>query len=138
LQFDYIAALKEQDMFGHFDVILSNDINKYKVDVKGFKRKERTSNFLVDEMWIEYYNVRGDKGWIHGKADWIAQRTDDHTFYIFDRKSLLEQTNSLIQWKLPMVTSASQALYRLYQRQNRQDIITRIKLQDVKPLFIWE
>lgn len=133
-----VKALKEQDMYGHYDIIISKDDKSFKVDVKGLKRKYRDGPIITDEMWIEFYNVRGALGWIYGSGDWIAQQTDTSTFYIFDRTDLIKQINPLVKWNLPVVKSPSQALYRLYQRWNRQDIVTKIKLEDVKPLYIWK
>jgi len=132
-------ATKNENMFNHIDYFLDKPgSEQISVDVKGIKKSNRDGKSLIDEMWIEFYNVRGDKGWIHGKANLIAQQVNDNIFYIFDREDLLKQVNKLVKWNLPMVKSPRQALYRLYQRWQRQDVITLVKLKDLKPIRIWE
>ena len=44
----------------------------YKFDVKGMKRKRWDNNFQDDIAWVEGTNVRGEPGWVKGKADYIV------------------------------------------------------------------
>ena len=55
-----------EDIHDHIDYWLAmSDLGKkWGVDVKG--------NNLPDEIWVEFKNVRGDKGWLYGGASIIA------------------------------------------------------------------
>ena len=134
-------ASPRQDMRHHYDVILEDTNGTIiKVDIKGLKRSARNGQSLVDSMWIEFTNVRGNKGWIHGQADWIAQKVNvigQPEFFIFKRKDLLKQADKLVRWDLPVVDSPRDAEYRLYRRKGRLDLVTRIPLVDLKPFKIW-
>ena len=53
-------SLARKDMHMHVD-FWHGDVG---VDVKG--------NNLPDEIWVEFINVNGKKGWLHGEAKYIA------------------------------------------------------------------
>jgi hypothetical protein len=50
----------------------------FKFDVKGIKRDTRHGNLNTKIVWTESKNVRGNPGWLYGKADYIAfEKTDN-------------------------------------------------------------
>lgn len=125
---------KDEDIYEHWDFKVNNSL----VDVKGLKKISRSDNdFNHDETWIEFQNVRGNKGWIKGKADFIAFERMDY-FLITRRIDLLEWCRSKIK-DLYLVSQPNQALYRLYQRKGRKDIISIIKIKDfMKDIKCWK
>ena len=59
------------------------------VDVKAPKRVRRSDPRPSSEfMWVETRNVRGKPGWVHGKADYIAQEVEGRGFLLLDRARL--------------------------------------------------
>ena len=64
-----------QNMKEHWDVKGMFKDKLYKFDVKGMKKKNRwDKNFQDDIAWVEGTNVRGEPGWVKGKADYIVLR----------------------------------------------------------------
>lgn len=126
-------ASKHQDMHEHWDFKVRDSL----IDVKGLKKTSRSDSFFNhDEIWIELQNVRGNKGWLRGKADYIAFEHSKH-FLIVSRQDLLDWCKSKITNR-SFVSSPKEALYRLYQRKNRKDIISIIKTEDfVKDVKTW-
>ena len=60
---------EEEDMKEHWDWKANNSL----VDVKGARKDARSDSSLnFDITWLEVTNVRGDPGWLKGKADFIA------------------------------------------------------------------
>jgi len=65
------------EQFDHIDFHLTSEEDEgtmtAMVDVKSRKRIDRSDNDFNDEwVWIEFKNVRGKEGWIHGIADFIG------------------------------------------------------------------
>lgn len=119
-------AEKEQDMFEHWDVCC--DGTKY--DVKAQKKLNRKDENVSDVIWIELTNVRGEPGWIKGKADKIAFQFEDK-FKIIDRQRLFEFIVNFVP---------STDIYRVkgykqwYRRRGRKDTVTFIYPEDVEHL----
>ena len=132
--FQIKKSSNDEDIHEHWDFKVNNSL----VDVKGLKKTSRSDNdFNHDETWIEFQNVRGNKGWIKGKADFIAFERMDY-FLITRRIDLLEWCRSKIK-DLYLVSQPNQALYRLYQRKGRKDIISIIKIKDfMKDIKCWK
>ena len=131
-------ATREQNMFKHVDYILTGKSKKgakieIKVDVKARKKTSRRDNKYNDEwQWIEFKNVQGKSGWIHGDADFIVfEREDD--FILVNRKELVSWlgASKKIRYDLPFVNLAKLARYKIYQRRGRRDEITQIKTEDI-------
>lgn len=71
--------------FQHRDFFVGLDAS---VDVKARKRISRADSQAQDDLiWLELRNGRGHKGWLDGKADWIAFETLAG-FTIFPRQAL--------------------------------------------------
>ena len=127
-------------MYDHIDYWVKNKEGKAMgFDVKGRKKTSRSNKGYTDDwIWIEFVNVIGKKGWIKGKADFIAFELEN-TFLIVKRAELRELCKKLITDTKTRVTKASDAKYLLYTRKGRKDVVTQIKLSDIKDgLKTWE
>lgn len=123
---------KLEDIHEHWDFKVNNST----VDVKALKRINRSdSMFSTDYTWVELQNVRGNTGWLFGDADYIAFEQLNH-FLIVKKSDLIGFCEKNI--KDQFVDRASQAIYKKYQRKNRQDIISLISLKDlVSDVKVW-
>jgi len=123
---------KLEDIHEHWDFKVNNST----VDVKALKRINRSdSMFSTDYTWVELQNVRGNTGWLFGDADYIAFEQLNH-FLIVKRIDLIDFCKKNV--KDQFVDRASQAIYKKYQRKNRQDIISLISLKDlVSDVKVW-
>jgi|TARA_Y100000310_G_scaffold330099_1_gene401155 hypothetical protein len=103
------------------------------VDVKARKRINRKDDVFSDEwLWIEFKNVSGKLGWIHGLADFIAFEVMD-SFILSYRKELCDWCLDHVNLK-EIVTSAQEAEYVAYSRKGKQDLIARVLTEDVTRL----
>lgn len=117
---------REEDIHEHIDYWLAfNDKGKWGVDVKG--------NNLPDEIWVELKNVRGNPGWLHGGAKIIAfDMPEEGGFSVVDRLELREWVDQNVE--LEVVQNKEHAYRKLYTRKDRQDVITKVILQDIRSL----
>ncbi len=125
----------EREIDEHFDYVIERDEKSHKVDVKSIKRKSREDTELQDEfLWIELHGVRADdKGWLYdGKADLIAFELAN-SFRIVDRLELIALIENLVDFGVK-VSSPKDALYKVYSRKSRPDLLTMIKSEDVLQL----
>lgn len=127
-------ANREQDIYEHWDF----RVNKSLVDVKGAKKISRSDEkYNYEIAWLEIQNVRGDIGWLKGKADFIAFEQKEY-YIIVRREDLLNWLRNKIVDK-NLVHSSKDALYRLYQRKHRKDIISMVKIKDfIKDIRYWK
>ena len=121
---------KSQDINEHWDYKVTDGNGKtYKYDVKGIKRINREDGLPNEHYhFIEIKNVNGDKGWAYGEADFFKFETEE--YWITVSKEALQ---NLIKAKThkEYVTSPDKALYCLYQRSGRKDIMTLVKTIDL-------
>lgn len=123
-----------EDMHEHIDYWLAMAGNKKKwgVDVKG--------NNLPDEIWVEFKNVRGNDGWLYGGATIIAfDMPEEGGFAIVDREELAFFCEKHVSDEV--VTDKRNAYLKKYTRKDRQDVISILKLHDIKNLVsyrVWE
>jgi hypothetical protein len=83
-------ADNKTDIHNHIDYFMENKSGtKTSVDVKGMKRVSRGGERTEDIQWIEFLNVKGNKGWILGDAELIAFEAESF-FYLFKRIDLLD------------------------------------------------
>jgi len=95
------------------------------VDVKG--------NNLPDEIWCEFKNVAGNPGWMYGGAAIIAfDMPEEGGFSIVSREELVSFCESHV--KDEYVDDKKDAYLKRYTREGRQDVITKLKLHDLKSL----
>jgi len=143
----------EEDMFDHIDGRIhiydkGTPVRTLTVDLKGHKFRSKHSKTLC--QYIEFMNVRGQKGWLYGKADVIAILSEDEkTFYLIFRKDLirfcqdlfgvngLENFDGVEDRLLKLkcwVNRPDAATHKLYRRKRLKDIVTQITMKDVKEL----
>jgi len=123
-----------EDIHDHIDywLAMSSNGNRWGVDVKG--------NNLPDEIWCEFKNVQGKPGWMYGGATIIAfDMPEEGGFAIVDREELAFFCEKHVSNEV--VTDKRQAYLKKYTRKDRQDVITILKLHDLKSLMsyrVWE
>lgn len=122
-----------EDRHDHIDYWLAlNSGNRWGVDVKG--------NNLPDEIWCEFKNVQGNPGWMYGGASIIAfDMPEEGGFAIVDREELAFFCEKHVSDEV--VTDKRHAYLKRYTRKDRQDVITILKLHDLKGLLsyrVWE
>jgi hypothetical protein len=117
-------ATEEEDIHLHFDVV----IDGIKIDIKGLKKLNRNDNDVNSEIhWIELQNVRGNRGWLYGEADKIAFETLEG-YLLIDRLTLYEFCKEKI---VDRKVYNKKELYKLYQRENKKDVITLVLTKDL-------
>ena len=117
-----------EDIHDHVDywLAMSSNGNRWGVDVKG--------NNLPDEIWCEFKNVQGKPGWMYGGATIIAfDMPEEGGFAIVDREELAFFCEKHVSNEV--VTDKRQAYLKKYTRKERQDVITILKLHDLKSLM---
>ena len=120
-------STRNQDMYDHIDLYLTKNEITVSLDVKAKKKINRyDSNSQSDYTYVEFQNVRGNKGWLYGKADIIAFETDD-TFVLVEREGLASYCEKVVDFKTK-VGRASESLYKIYSRSDRNDLISMIEL----------
>ena len=123
-----------EDIHEHIDywLAMSDSGKRWGVDVKG--------NNLPDEIWVEFQNVRGNPGWLYGGATIIAfDMPEEGGFSVVDRQELAFFCEKHVRDE--MVTDKRRAYLRRYSRKDRDDIISILKLHDIKSLVsyrVWE
>ena len=131
------ASFKE-NVHDHVDFFVKGKTKKlidfhFSVDVKARKRSSRGSSEYDDEYtWIEFKNVQGKKGWLYGKADKIAFETEAG-FLMVDREELVKWCEEKVDFKR-FARKAYTAIYKVYTRKGREDLISRIKTEDIRNL----
>ena len=117
-----------EDMHEHIDywLAMNPDGRRWGVDVKG--------NNLPDEIWCEFKNVQGKPGWMYGGATIIAfDMPEEGGFAIVDREELAFFCEKHVSSEV--VTDKRQAYLKKYTRKDREDVITILKLHDLKSLM---
>ena len=116
-----------EDRHEHIDYWLAlSGKKRWGVDVKG--------NNLPDEIWCEFKNVRGNPGWMYGGATIIAfDMPEEGGFAIVDREELAFFCEKHVSDEV--VTDKRHAYLKKYTRKDREDVITILKLHDLKSLL---
>ena len=127
--YQVLNAPKDVNINQHIDLYLVHDEDVIAVDVKARKKLSRKDdNYSDDLTWIEFKNVRGNDGWLYGKADKIVfEREKD--FVLVNRlplQNFCEQTVSEV-----FVDESKEAIYKRYQRPSRKDVISLVRLDDI-------
>ncbi len=153
----YRQSSKREDMHDHIDGHVTvcykgKACNSFTVDLKGTKYTSRANEGNPDCMcqYIEFMTVRGDKGWLFGKSEYIAILDEcEKRFYLILRTDMIKFCEDLFNVNLRKkfislvedlayldcwVKSATEAYHKLYRRRGRSDIVTQISMDDVKAL----
>jgi len=122
-----------EDIHEHIDYWLAiKDGGRWGVDVKG--------NNLPDEIWCEFKNVAGNPGWMYGGATIIAfDMPEEGGFAIVNRDELAFFCEKHVSDEF--VKDKKYAYLKKYTRRDRLDVITILKLHDLKKLVsyrVWE
>jgi hypothetical protein len=121
LGYQCIPSNPEDNMKNHIDFIVNRNGEYIGVDVKGLN--------TADCIWVELKNVKGQPGWLYGGADYIAfDMIDMKGFAIVSRADLKEQVSRVTKCEF---VPKHEARHKLYSRENRYDIITRMVWNDV-------
>ena len=125
------ATLEEQ--YKHIDFIVEHlkTGEKMTVDVKAPKKRSRyDSSTNEDVIWVEFVNVRGDKGWLYGENKYtIFYYREKHGFLCVETQDLAKLCEKLCT--KGVAYRASDALYKKYTRDGRKDVISIIHLRDI-------
>jgi hypothetical protein len=117
-------ATDKQDMEEHWDV--ESEGKRY--DVKAMKKWRRSDAEPTDRIhYVELRNVRGELGWIYGEADYIAFETRSH-WIVVPRKKLVFFIEGATEKN---ERSDKPAVYKLYQREGRKDLMTVVPTMDL-------
>jgi hypothetical protein len=113
----------EQDINEHWDVKLD-----VKFDVKAVKKVNRSDGETDETIhWVELINVRGNRGWLYGEADYFAFELDD--YWVIVNKQILQ--TFIAKKCAKKEKSDTPALYKIYNRKDRLDAITLVKTIDL-------
>lgn len=126
-----VAKASFNDEMNHIDFHLKSEKGlEISVDVKSRKKINRSDSSVNDDLiWIEFKNVQGRNGWLYGKADFICfERESD--FIMVNRQSLAKLSEKLVDTSMINVHS-DMPLYTGYQRKNRKDLLSLIKITDI-------
>lgn len=115
------AATRNENIFKHIDFF----VDSIGVDVKG--------NRHLDCIWLELDNVKGNKGWLRGEADYIVfDIVEMSSFCFFKREDLL-------QYVLDNVTeyTTSKEYNKFYTRSywGKKDKLIKVKYEDIEELL---
>ena len=138
------TAKRRDNIHKHIDKYITQDdegeLCTWSVDIKARKKASRNDSNAQDEwIWIEFQNVRGNKGWLYGEADNIAFETQD-SFVIVDRNSLIDYVENVVDMGKP-VRKSYLAKYKTYQRAGRNDLLTMVELSKIVENcnhFVWQ
>jgi hypothetical protein len=122
-----------EDIHEHIDYWLAiKDGGRWGVDVK--------ENNLPDEIWCEFKNVAGNPGWMYGGATIIAfDMPEEGGFAIVNREELAFFCEKHVSNEF--VKDKKYAYLKKYTRRDRLDVITILKLHDLKKLVsyrVWD
>ena len=134
-----IWSTKQEDMKAHWDLKGSLNGSKiFKFDVKGLRGKSRRGGIDPSVLWIESKNVNGDKGWLYGEADYIVFEQLQSWIVVKRLKIIPFIRSKLKHNNYERVYRATDALYRIYTRKNRSDLLSMALIEDIKHIMACE
>jgi hypothetical protein len=131
------TSLKKENVQFIFQTPSHKDIE---VDLK---TKKRFKNKSFDKwIWIEFADKYGRKGWVYGRAKFIAFETAD-SFILVNRSELADflQRTNVARFDLPFVDQPWKAKYRVFRRPQTKETLTQIKTHDLlklKSVQVWK
>ena len=129
-----VPTTKEVDMFDHIDIFCDG----IGYDVKGIKKLRRHhKDTNPDIVWVEMRNIKGNDGWLKGKADYIAFYNGTY-FYIVNREKLLNFTREYVGFPEIIIGSKIQdpVYKKLYRRfDQRLELTTFLYYSDIEHLI---
>ena len=101
------------------------------VDIKDRKSIRRGMDRNDTYLWVEIVNCYGYKGWLYGKANFIAFKQKDHWLFVW-RKDLIDLVHKKVKKEYVDVFP----LYKLKNRTGSKDVITLIDRNDINGIII--
>jgi hypothetical protein len=130
-------STQHENIHEHWDYLIERETESYRVEVKSEKRLMRNEDIPQQNfIWVELKNVRGELGWLFGRADLIAFERRG-TFLIIrtnDLKKLVKEKADLKS----IVKNPNEALYKIYQRKGRKDKLTLLPMKDIEEIKFME
>lgn len=119
---------RNTDIYDHIDYFVTRLNGTTSVDVKGGNHP--------NTIWVEFKNVNGDKGWMYGKAEYIAFDMPELGGFVMVRtKELARLAEKIVE---PVFVTKQEATRKYYQREGRQDVISRLELPDLQKLVSYK
>lgn len=122
---EVVKATDRENMHEHIDFF----VDGVSYDVKGEKSYSR-DNEIYKVIWIEKTNVRGNRGWLYGRANLIAFLVPPW-FWIISRLALVTFIESHMK---DAKTLSHKKKWNWYRRRGRSDEVTYLDFEDIKPL----
>lgn len=123
-----------EEQLQHIDYVVLHKITNQPmfVEVKSTKKINRSDVCgNADFVWVEFKNVNGNPGWLYGQSNYVALYNQSlGSFYLVYTQDLLTLCCKLCY--NGYARDASDALYKLYARPNRKDLISLIRWDDLK------
>ena len=122
-----------QNIKEHWDVEGALNGKTLKFDIKGKKKVNRWDTDTQDECaWVEGTNVRGNPGWIKGRANYIVFERED-CWLAVNRKELLD---FVMEKLIKNWYAEGKKPYHIYQRSEwgRKYKITLVPFKDIEEL----
>ena len=119
------------DMQDHIDFFIYKKGKESSVDVKDERKKHRYDSDTAEKvMWVEIKNVKGDAGWLYGKADYIAFKHIDG-FIMVKRVDLIKLLDEKrLKWDDGRYKKGRN-FYETYTRDGRKDEIVMFPICDI-------
>jgi len=129
--FIVMGVSRDVNMFDHIDYEIRKNKKAFTVDVKAMKSMNRGETARDEVTLVEFQNVKGNPGWLYGKATTIAFKMKDR-FLLVNRESLVDLCESLVDINLtPQKSTTDKDIYITYQRDGRQDKFAFIPSMDI-------
>jgi len=113
-----VKSNRNDDINKHIDFY----VNEFSVDVKG--------NRHLETIWLELKNVRGNKGWLEGEADYIVfDVVELKSFCFFKTKELFDYVKNIKE-----IAKDKKDYNKLYTRKERKDVLVKVRYNDIKHL----
>jgi hypothetical protein len=117
----WIKSNRSHNICDHIDFFIGDNLVPIDIKSGGWK----------DFVWLEYTNVRGNKGWLRGKSKYIVWKKED-TYYFFNRESLRDY----VCYNIKERTTNKNDFYNIYTRYGRKDEIVKVEWKFLIDNFI--
>ena len=113
-------STEREDKYDHIDYFINNQ----SYDVKAKRH--------LETIWLEKTNILGYKGWLQGKADYIAfDILELNAFSVYRRHELFDFIKDINEY-----TTDKSEHYKIYTRSKwgKKDELIKVKYDDIKHL----
>jgi hypothetical protein len=125
-----IPTTRDQQISNWGDFIININGQDIFYEIKGLKKIGRKDDNINNEfVWIELQKTNGDLGFLYGNFSKIVFQFTNSAFIIVDRLDLVKLVEKNL--KNEYVKYSSDALYCLYKRYGRNDLLTLILFKDL-------